>query len=159
MTFQRIFAELDRSDLGPEVFAQALNLARNAQPGAALKLFHCLPLDNQLLSPYASGAGEELLGFAQNLQERLQAESRDIQRWLEDYAQQARSTGVTAEWDWALGEPGRQIRDLAQRWDADLIIIGRRGLQGFAEMVLGSVSNYIVHQAPCSVLIIQTPRV
>ncbi|MFN5515836.1 MAG: universal stress protein [Cyanobacteriota bacterium] len=158
MTFQRIFAALDRSELAPEVFTQALHLAQNGQPGAALKLFHCLPLDSQLLSPYASGAGEELLGFAQNLQERLQGESQEIGRWLGDYAQQAQAAGVKAEWDWAMGEPGRQIRDLAQRWDADLIIIGRRGLRGFAEMVLGSVSNYIVHHSPCSVLIIQPPR-
>ncbi|RMG10302.1 MAG: universal stress protein, partial [Cyanobacteria bacterium J055] len=36
-----------------------------------------------------------------------------------------------------------------------LIIVGRRGRQGIEEAVLGSVSNYVVHHAPCSVLAIQ----
>ncbi|NEO65320.1 MAG: universal stress protein, partial [Moorea sp. SIO4G2] len=36
-----------------------------------------------------------------------------------------------------------------------LIVLGRRGLGGLKEMVLGSVSNYVVHHAPCSVLVVQ----
>ena len=44
---------------------------------------------------------------------------------------------------------------LAKDWNADLIIMGRRGLTGLSEMFLGSVSNYVVHHASCSVLLIQ----
>jgi glycosyltransferase involved in cell wall biosynthesis len=40
-------------------------------------------------------------------------------------------------------------------WDADLVVMGRRGLSGIKEMFLGSVSNYIIHHVPCSVLIVQ----
>ncbi len=34
--------------------------------------------------------------------------------------------------------------------------MGSRGLKGLKEMFLGSVSNYVTHHAPCSVLIVRT---
>ncbi|MEL7079709.1 MAG: universal stress protein, partial [Cyanobacteria bacterium J06582_2] len=55
------------------------------------------------------------------------------------------------------GNPGRSICELANTWSADLILVGSRGLKGIKEMFLGSVSNYVTHHAPCSVLIIRTP--
>ena len=57
-----------------------------------------------------------------------------------------------------MGDPGRWVRDLAQSWEADLVVLGRRGLTGVAEMFLGSVSNYIVHHVNCSVLVVQEPN-
>ncbi|MGC1393382.1 MAG: universal stress protein [Coleofasciculaceae cyanobacterium] len=36
-----------------------------------------------------------------------------------------------------------------------MVVVGRRGRTGLAEAFLGSVSNYVVHHAPCSVLVIQ----
>jgi nucleotide-binding universal stress UspA family protein len=44
---------------------------------------------------------------------------------------------------------------VARTWNADLIVIGRRGLRGLAEMFLGSVSNHVIHHAHCSVLVVQ----
>ncbi|MEO0350033.1 MAG: universal stress protein, partial [Cyanobacteria bacterium P01_A01_bin.15] len=41
------------------------------------------------------------------------------------------------------------------QWNADLIMMGRRGRSGFSELLLGSVSNYVMHHAPCSVLTVQ----
>jgi nucleotide-binding universal stress UspA family protein len=43
----------------------------------------------------------------------------------------------------------------AQIWHADLIVMGRRGVSGMHELFLGSVSNYVTHHAPCSVLVVQ----
>jgi len=36
-----------------------------------------------------------------------------------------------------------------------LVVVGRRGHSGLSELFLGSVSNYVLHRAPCSVLTIQ----
>ena len=38
---------------------------------------------------------------------------------------------------------------------ADLLVVGSRGHGGFTEAVLGSVSQYCVHHAPCPVLVIR----
>ncbi|MEL6786783.1 MAG: universal stress protein, partial [Cyanobacteria bacterium J06607_15] len=51
--------------------------------------------------------------------------------------------------------PGRTICDRAQTWSVDLILVGSRGLTGAKEVMLGSVSNYVTHHAPCSVLIVR----
>jgi len=49
------------------------------------------------------------------------------------------------------------ICELAIDWNADLIMMGRRGRSGIAEFFLGSVSNYVLHHAPCSVQIVHLP--
>ena len=38
---------------------------------------------------------------------------------------------------------------------ADLIVVGTRGLGGAKRLVLGSVSTRLVHDAPCSVLVVR----
>lgn len=53
------------------------------------------------------------------------------------------------------GPPGKQIVDLAIDGDYSVIVMGRRGLSGVKELLLGSVSNHIVHHAPCPTLIIK----
>lgn len=43
-------------------------------------------------------------------------------------------------------------------WNADLIIMGSRGHSGLKELVLGSISKYVVHHALCSVMVVRTPN-
>ena len=62
--------------------------------------------------------------------------------------------GISTESKCEVGHPGALIRDLAKDWNADLIVMGRRGLSSLQEVFLGSVSNYILHHAPCSVLVV-----
>jgi nucleotide-binding universal stress UspA family protein len=53
------------------------------------------------------------------------------------------------------GDPAAEIVALARRENADLIVVGSRGMRG-AGRVLGSVPNKVSHRAPCDVLIVQT---
>jgi nucleotide-binding universal stress UspA family protein len=52
------------------------------------------------------------------------------------------------------GSPAREIIHLAEGWEADLIVVGSHG-RGFWGRLLGSVSNAVVHNAPCSVLVVK----
>ena len=52
-----------------------------------------------------------------------------------------------------MGDPGEVIVDTCMEGDYDLIIMGSRGFGTFRQMVMGSVSQSVLHHATCSVLI------
>jgi nucleotide-binding universal stress UspA family protein len=52
------------------------------------------------------------------------------------------------------GPAGKEIVDKAEAWHADLIVVRSHGY-GFWGRLLGSVSNDVVHHAPCSVLVVR----
>lgn len=58
-----------------------------------------------------------------------------------------------------IGSPQRAIVERAQEWGADLIVVGSHGYGFWSRTLLGSVSNSIVHHAPCSVLVVRTAKV
>jgi len=45
---------------------------------------------------------------------------------------------------------------LAEEVDADLVVVGNRGMSGVKRFALGSVPNKVAHHCPCSVLIVNT---
>jgi nucleotide-binding universal stress UspA family protein len=53
------------------------------------------------------------------------------------------------------GSPRQVIIEEAERWGADLIIIGSRGLGAWNRLLLGSVSSAVVHHALCSVEVVR----
>jgi nucleotide-binding universal stress UspA family protein len=61
--------------------------------------------------------------------------------------------GVNGETIEAQGDPGDVILDTAK--DADLVVVGSRGLNPFQRLLLGSVSSKVVHRAECDVLVVR----
>ncbi len=51
------------------------------------------------------------------------------------------------------GSPGPVLCRLAADVDADALVIGSRGRGGLKRALLGSVSDYVVRNAPCSVIV------
>ena len=54
------------------------------------------------------------------------------------------------------GDPADALLEVAEEQNADLIVVGNRGMTGAKRFLLGSVPNKISHHAPCSVLIVRT---
>lgn len=52
------------------------------------------------------------------------------------------------------GSPDYQIVEKAKEWGADVIVVGSHG-RGFWGRLLGSVSDGVVHHAPCSVFVVR----
>jgi nucleotide-binding universal stress UspA family protein len=53
------------------------------------------------------------------------------------------------------GDPAEEIVATANDFDADLVVVGARGLGGMARVLLGSVSQKVLHHARCPVLIVK----
>jgi nucleotide-binding universal stress UspA family protein len=72
---------------------------------------------------------------------------------LKSLAERATAEGVTTEFHQVADSPGRRICEFADSESIDLIVMGRRGISGVNEFLVGSVSNYVLHRSLCSVLI------
>jgi nucleotide-binding universal stress UspA family protein len=75
---------------------------------------------------------------------------------VRDAARAAEQAGLAVEAFPRQGDPADAILDVAEEQDADLIVVGNKGLTGAERFLLGSVPNKVSHHAPCSVLIIRT---
>ena len=53
------------------------------------------------------------------------------------------------------GSPAEEIVDAAKHVEADLIVMGSRGLSGVRSVLLGSVSDRVLHLAHCPVLVVR----
>jgi len=137
MSFRKILVAIDQSPLTSIVLEQALEFA--LEDGAKLLAFHCIN----------SGTLSDLPPHIY-----FEAETEKAQEWLRPYCQKATDQGIPVEYVVEVGKPGPSICDLAERWGADLIILGRRNQTGLTRLLLGSVSNHVVHHAPCSVLVL-----
>jgi len=62
-----------------------------------------------------------------------------------------RNKAVTVDTTVRQGDPRVEIVDEAERWGADLVILGSHGRTGVKRWLMGSVAEYVVRHAPCSV--------
>lgn len=53
------------------------------------------------------------------------------------------------------GDAGPILCDLAGELGADVVVVGSRGRSGIRRAVLGSVSDHVVRNAPCPVLVVR----
>jgi nucleotide-binding universal stress UspA family protein len=89
--------------------------------------------------------GDVLPAGAEGLEER--------QHELEDARRRLAELGRDAEFVAVPGAPADVLVEEAEKRGADLIVVGRRGLDGAERLVMGSVSSKVARTAGCSVLI------
>jgi nucleotide-binding universal stress UspA family protein len=76
-------------------------------------------------------------------------------RLVEQSAQKLIEAGFTAEPLCRLGNPAEKIMKMASQQQADLIVMGAKGLTDIDRFLLGSVSTRVVQHADCSVLVVR----
>jgi nucleotide-binding universal stress UspA family protein len=54
------------------------------------------------------------------------------------------------------GIPAQELINASR--DADLLVVGSRGVGGFTRLMMGSVSNQVVHHAHCPVVVVPDKR-
>ena len=140
-------AGTDGSETATQAMRQAVDLARAV--GAEM----------ELVSAYEPVPAQRLRDERREAPEDLQwaiSPREDVDATLEAAASLARDAGVSARTYARQGDPADAILDVAEEREADLIVVGNKGMTGAKRFLLGSVPNKISHHAPCSVLIIRT---
>ena len=135
--FSKIVVGTDGSDTAAAAVSLAVELAR--QGGATLHFVSVfkdpatsVAVDPALTSAAAREACEELQARAVRLAEGLPVECHVV-----------------------CGSPADMIVKVAEGVEADLIVVGSKGMRG-ARRIIGSVPNSVAHNAPCHVLIAKT---
>lgn len=68
----------------------------------------------------------------------------------------AAAAGVTVITHQGAADPAEALLELAESIDADLIVVGNRGMRGAKRFFVGSVPNAVASHAPCAVMIVKT---
>ena len=145
--FRSIVVGTDGSDTAGKAVQQAIDLAKSVGAGI------------YLVSAYEPVPQARLREEARQTPEDLQwmiSPREDVDATLADAADLVREAGVDVETFAREGDPADAILDVAEERDADLIVVGNKGMTGARRFLLGSVPNKVSHHAPCSVLIVRT---
>jgi nucleotide-binding universal stress UspA family protein len=99
--------------------------------------------------------GGGYIGYGDLVVELRKAESDHVDRVLAETKTRATAAGVACETVARDGIPGEEIcRETAAR-EPRLVVIGAHGWGRIGRFVHGSVSTYVLHHAPCPVLIVR----
>ena len=145
--FGSIVVGTDGSETAGEAVRQATDLAKAV--GAQVHVVSAFePVGNQRLR-------EERTQVPDDMQWMVNARE-DVEATLRAAADRIGEAGVNVETYARQGDPADAILDVAEEQNADLIVVGNKGMTGAKRFLLGSVPNKVSHHAPCSVLIIRT---
>jgi nucleotide-binding universal stress UspA family protein len=145
--FRSIVVGTDGSDTAKKAVDEAIDLAKSL--GAGLSVVSAYePVSKARLREEARQTPADLQWMVNPREE--------VDATLSEAAELVRAAGVEVETFAREGSPADAILDVAEERDADLIIVGNKGMTGARRFLLGSVPNKVSHHAPCSVLIIRT---
>jgi nucleotide-binding universal stress UspA family protein len=157
--FHKILVAVDRSSYGETVFDTAIALAKSLN--AEVMLLHVLSNEDKGCPQMPTLTTLEYYPVSSNLFDdywkHWQVYEQQGLELLQAYTAKAAAAGVSIEFTQSSGSAGRGICELARSWEADLVVLGHRGHAGVQELILGSVSNYVMHHAPCAVLTVHSP--
>jgi nucleotide-binding universal stress UspA family protein len=80
---------------------------------------------------------------------------RRSQQLIDPYIERLQKHGIAVEQRLMEEPAGTAITDIATIEKCNLIIMGSRGLTNLAGLLVGSVTNRVLHTAPCSVLVVK----
>jgi nucleotide-binding universal stress UspA family protein len=162
MMLQKILIAIGDSPDSEKILAAGFTLAEKYK-GQILLLHVLNPLTphgfDTVSSPLVGGILPIIDDMAVRgyLEEWQKYEQKGMKR-LQSFAQQASERGIKAEILQSFGDSGPAICDAAKNWSADSIIMGRNQKSTLNEFFLGSTSNYVLHNALCSVMVIRLPE-
>lgn len=145
--FTRIVVGTDGSDTAAQAVRQAIELAKISN--AQLEIVSAFqPVPRRRVESEQSEAPVDV--------QHEFGPREDVNFVLDAAAAEARKAGVEVQTHAIEADPADAILNIAEKFDADLIVVGNKGMTGARRYFLGSVPNNVSHHAPCSVIIVRT---
>jgi nucleotide-binding universal stress UspA family protein len=145
--FDRIVVGTDGSETATEAVRTAIELAKLS--GGKLEIVSAYqPVSQQRMRDEGEGISGDV-SHTVNPRE-------DVQLVLGNAAAEAKKAKVEVVTHPREGDPADAILDVAEENNADLVLVGNKGMTGARRFLLGSVPNKISHHAPCDVWIVKT---
>jgi nucleotide-binding universal stress UspA family protein len=145
----RILLATDGSEEAQLATLRAVELAQRTD--SELHVVHVVGVLPSFLVSYPG-----TLGYHGKLYEQIQEQSRELLRkesWRVKVA-----GGTVAGAHLRMRKVDLEIVGLAKELGTDLIVMGCRGHRGQRRAIEGSVSDGVIHHAPCSVLVVRPPK-
>lgn len=145
LTYKNVLVAVDGSKEAAWAFKKAVEIAKRND--AKLIMTHVIDLRTfATVEAYDRTISERAKEFAEEL--------------LENYKLQAIDSGVReVTYTIDYGSPKVKIaKEIAKKFNVDLIICGATGMNAVERFFIGSVSEHIVRYAPCDVMIIRTEK-
>jgi nucleotide-binding universal stress UspA family protein len=145
--FKRILVCVDGSECGKH--AARITVVLATKFGSDVILVNVCDI-GLALAPYmmVPEAVPDVKGIEESLNEAQKAILADTQAFFEE-------TGITSKPRAETGQPVETILRVAEQEEVDLIVLGSRGMGGFKRLMLGSVSDGVLHHAFCPVMIVK----
>ncbi len=137
--FEKILVPVDGSESSEKSVAQAISLAKVCK--AKLYFLYVANINQIAINPNLTHAIMEAIKTAGNA--------------VLERAANSVPPNVKYEQNMETGAPAAVILEYAEILNADLIIMGSRGLGVVKGVLLGSVSQYIIERAKCPVMVVK----
>lgn len=103
----------------------------------------------------------DFVGYGNVSQDSLDIETKQFQTLLLEVKEWAKSIDFeNVETEVLFGSPKQLLaKGLPKKYDVDLIMVGQSGLNAIERFMIGSVSDYVIRNAPCDVLVVAPEKV
>jgi nucleotide-binding universal stress UspA family protein len=154
--FKKVLVPLDGSEHSLKALEFAVQIAKKF--GGKITLIHVYSvIDRPIIVPEPTTltpAGFPVMTSAE-ISKVVEAARKAANRILADGEQKAKAEEVEVEKILIEGHTVQEIVRTAKEGTFDLIVIGARGISKIRELLLGSVTDGVIHHASCPVLVIK----
>ncbi len=147
MIFQKILVPLDGSEHSQRALEASIHLAKKLDGKLALLTVYSA---TNVATP-----DPELSAMARQSTMTIQNVLDSCKEILAEAKQKAKSEKIEVETELAEGNPVDVIVKRSKEGKVDLIVMGARGLSTLKKILVGSVSDGVIKNAPCPVLIVK----
>jgi nucleotide-binding universal stress UspA family protein len=141
--YKNILVAVDGSEQSKKAFDEAINIAKRNKG----KLTLTTVIDTASFTGTTGGSSIPLM---QEVHEKAQSIINELEQHRVAEEKEVHLTSQIIA-----GNPKREIVELAEKLEIDLIVIGATGLGALSLLLVGSTTAYVVNQAPCNVMVVK----